>query len=187
MFATESERRWRDVPGWEGRYQVSDDGRCRSLDRVVIALNPKGVLAPRRYRGTELRGGRIKNGYIMFCLIENCAKEHRYAHDLVLTAFVGPRPDGCESCHNNGIRSDNRLENLRWDTRAANSADRRKHGTEAPLKGEACSSAKLTDDAVRDIRENYQKGEWSEAARSLGVSPTTVRAAALGIQWRHVA
>lgn len=177
---------WRDVPGWEGKYQVSDDGRCRSLDRTILAPRPHGGVGLRTYRGRELCGGKTKNGYILFCLVENSTKEHRYAHDLVLTTFVGLRPEGCEACHNNGVRVDNRLENLRYDTRSANALDRRMHGTAGITKGEACGTAKLTEDDVRDIRENYRKGKWSEAARQLGVSPTTVRYAALGIQWRHI-
>jgi hypothetical protein len=50
-----------------------------------------------------------------------------FLHRVVLLAFVGPRPANCEACHSNGIRSDNRLANLRWDTRESNVADRVRH------------------------------------------------------------
>jgi hypothetical protein len=43
--------------------------------------------------------------------------------------FVGPAPEGMEGCHYNGDPTDNRLENLRWDTRKANVADAIRHGT----------------------------------------------------------
>ena len=52
----------------------------------------------------------------------------KYIHRLVLEAFVGPCPEGMETCHNNGVRTDNRLENLRWDTSSANNDDIVKHG-----------------------------------------------------------
>lgn len=51
-----------------------------------------------------------------------------YVHTAVLLAFVGERPEGLEACHNNGIPSDNRLENLRWDTRSSNRRDTILHG-----------------------------------------------------------
>jgi len=46
-----------------------------------------------------------------------------YVHTLVLTAFVGPRPNGMVACHWNDKRFDNRLSNLRWDTMKNNQAD----------------------------------------------------------------
>lgn len=49
-------------------------------------------------------------------------------HVLVLEAFVGPRPDGLQGCHWNDIKTDNRLENLRWDTASANMHDKVRNG-----------------------------------------------------------
>jgi len=46
-------------------------------------------------------------------------------HHLVLEVFVGPRPEGTVACHNNGDGYDNRVRNLRWDTRKANAAGTR--------------------------------------------------------------
>lgn len=52
----------------------------------------------------------------------------------MLTAFVGPCPDGMEGCHNDGDPHNNRLDNLRWDTRANNARDAIRHGTHPWLK-----------------------------------------------------
>src|SRR3546814_4878852 len=75
-----------------------------------------------------------------------------YVHDLVTEAFIGPKPRGLEVCHNNGTRNDNRLVNLRYDTRSANAMDRHLHGTLPNIRGEECLSAKLTEEDVRWIR-----------------------------------
>jgi hypothetical protein len=51
-------------------------------------------------------------------------------HQLVMEAFVGHRPIGMEVCHNDGNNGNNRWTNLRYDTRAANERDKKKHGTD---------------------------------------------------------
>lgn len=113
---------WRAVPGWEGLYEVSDTGHVRSLDRVV-----PGRHGPTRYQGRVLATYGAK--YPVVCLAETGAgrKQYRYVHDLVLGAFVGPKPCGLEACHNNGNRKDNSLANLRYDTRSANARDTQRH------------------------------------------------------------
>jgi hypothetical protein len=99
-------------------------------------------------------------------------------HRLVLEVFVGPRPEGLECCHWDGNRKNNRLENLRWDTRASNEADARRHGT---------ALAKLTENDVREIRRRHSRGESKNAlAREFGVDPKTIRDAINRKTWASV-
>jgi hypothetical protein len=109
--------RWVQVPHHSG-YEVSSLGRVRSVDRVIADKNGKA----RKLRSTILKPCE-QRGYLRVNIAGS-----RLVHALVLEAFVGPRPPGHETCHNNGDRSDNRLSNLRWDTSAANSADIIRHG-----------------------------------------------------------
>jgi len=113
--------RWLSVPGYEGKYEVSDHGRVRSLDR----LDSRG----RRRTGALLVGRPQHHGHLVVALYSEGSRRDFSVHHLVLTAFVGPRPNGMEACHWNDDSSDNRLANLRWDTRSANTRDSVRNGT----------------------------------------------------------
>lgn len=113
---------WKPVIGHEGSYEVSSQGRVRSLDRVVTL--PSGQT--RRATGRILKAGTVR-GYYLFV---NLGKGNsQYVHRLVAEAFIGPRPDGTEICHNNGDPADNRVENLRYDSHRSNCEDVLEHGT----------------------------------------------------------
>ena len=113
--------RWKDVPGWEGRYQVSDKGRVRSLSRRVVTLGRGWKQSTRVYPGRMLKAG----GSTFSVDLVDSGKSRRGARVccLVLEAFIGPCPDGLECCHYDDDPFNNCLENLRWDTHAANMAD----------------------------------------------------------------
>lgn len=115
---------WRPILGWEGLYEVSDMGRVRSLARPFVYSNGTRITRA----GRVLAGRRMKRGHLRVALCDTGRREDHLIHRLVLTAFVGPCPDGQEGCHNNGIPDDNRLLNLRWDTRQANTQDAISHG-----------------------------------------------------------
>lgn len=116
--------RWLPIEGFVGSYEVSDLGRVRSLPRTV----PRG-------NGTYPVRGRIlkfrwdEHGRPAVMLHGPGGYERQvFVHHLVLEVFVGPRPDGLECCHFNDDPTDNRLENLRWDTKAANAHDKVRNG-----------------------------------------------------------
>lgn len=114
---------WRPVVGFEGSYEVSDLGRVRGLDR----LDARG----RVRRGKFLAARTTTRNHQSVALYRDRVRTDAQIHHVVLEAFVGSRPDGLEGCHWNGDPTDNRLTNLRWDTRSANVADSVRHGTHA--------------------------------------------------------
>lgn len=118
---------WRAIPGFEGRYEISDQGRVRSLDRIVRRFQ-YGKWADQPVRGRLLKQSRAKSGHMVLMLGRRSGIV--LVHRLVLEAFSGPPPPGCECCHNNGDSTDNRIKNLRWDTRSGNNFDRVRHGTD---------------------------------------------------------
>lgn len=126
---------WKPVTGYEGFYEVSSLGRVRSLDRV--AANG------RKFKGKVLRTVTNHNGHIRVMLHKDRKSKYHWVHRLVLEAFVGPRPENYDACHNNGIPGDNRPENLRWGTRSANAKDRVLHGNHYNYEKEKCPRGHL--------------------------------------------
>jgi hypothetical protein len=125
---------WRPIPGWEDLYEVSDDGRVRSLDRRIVVPNPKGVLAARHYAGRDLKLFITGKGYPSVKLSRPGQRPITvYVHEAVTATFLGPRPVDLEVCHGNGVPGDNRLENLRYDTTYANAQDAKRHRRERQL------------------------------------------------------
>lgn len=61
-------------------------------------------------------------------------------HRLVLSAFVGPAPEGMEALHRDGSRANNRIANLAWGTHAQNQRDQLAHGTHAHASKDSCPS-----------------------------------------------
>jgi hypothetical protein len=117
---------WKDIPEFIGRYQASDQGRIRSVNKVLAAHQMGNV----RYLGIRL-------------WTDDGDRKTRAVHRLVLEAFVGPRPEGLAACHNNGDCTDNRLANLRWDTVSANHLDRVIHGTHNHARKTRCKRGHL--------------------------------------------
>ncbi|MBN7395680.1 HNH endonuclease [Mycobacteroides abscessus subsp. abscessus] len=112
---------WRPVVGFEGLYEVSDLGRVRTVPRLV-SMGRGYRTVPGRIRKY---GHSTTHGYLIVGLSRPGKRRATTAlvHRLVLEAFVGPCPDGMEACHFDGDKTNNRLPNLRWDTRRANQDD----------------------------------------------------------------
>jgi hypothetical protein len=154
-------------------YWVTSHGRVFSTKQLFQA-NVK-----------ELKQTPSPCGYPMVTLFSDGKRIQRTVHSLVLECFVGPRPDGMEACHNDGTKDNNRLENLRWDTRSANQMDRHKHGTAAC--GENSPGAVLTNDDVRELRKLSAIGvKHTDLAEMFGVSPGTIGSVVRRETWKHL-
>lgn len=152
------------IPDYDGRYSVTPDGRVFSGSRELKAPLDTGGYPHVRL---ALGGG----GY-----------RTRRVHCLVLLTFAGPRPAGHEGCHGNGDKTDNHIDNLRWDTSAANKADALAHGK--TNRGTRNGSARLVESDVIDARRRAANGEpLPVIAASLGVSLRAVRDCVSGRRW----
>lgn len=165
---------WRDTLGHEGCYQVSDLGRVRSLDHEVTGgCHHTGKSFTRVCKGKILRPGRYcKSGHLSIPLGRRTGGSGIPVHQLVMLAFVGEPPEGMEVCHINGDPTDNRLVNLRYDTRTQNILDVYRQGR--PWR-------KLNLDDVSYIRFALFCGiQGVELARQFDVSHSCISAIKTG-------
>lgn len=116
---------WKPVVGYEGIYEVSDQGRVRSLDRAVLCSNGRR----RQVKGRVLRPATGMHGHLYVSLWRKNTQTSFLVHRLVLESFVGPAPVGLMCRHLNGDAGDNRPNNLAWGTAKENAADTKLHGT----------------------------------------------------------
>lgn len=161
-----SAERWRPVVGWEGLYEVSSEGRVRRGGRVM-------------------RGSVTHRGYRRVCLSGPVGRAYRPVHQLVLEAFSGPRPEGCEASHVDGCKLNNRSDNLVWETSKENHARRPGHGTGG--FGEDNSFARLTARDVLEIRSRRKDGEsFTSISRGYPVGRDAIRMVCHKETWEHV-
>ena len=105
----DTEEIWKDIKGYEGMYQVSSEGRIKSLDRVITDKNDH----KRHIHGKIIKTRwRSKNNYLKVDLCKNGHYKEHYVHQLVANAFI-PNPDyDFHVRHKNKNKRDNRVENL---------------------------------------------------------------------------
>lgn len=171
---------WKNIPGWEGRYEVSTFGRLRSMNRKYKTAKYNSEV---RFVGKLLRQVTCNNGYKMAALSKpGEIPISVYIHILVLKTFVGECPKGYECCHNDGVRSNNILSNLRWDTRQNNALD--KHGTFPDIRGEKAPAAKLTWEKIEQIRLNPGRLSYRAWAALFGVAHSTISDVIHSVTWK---
>lgn len=155
---------WKDIPGYEGRYQASSLGRIRSVDMTVKSVHKRtGTPYTRNIKG------RIKTQTVanMGYLVVNLGHQNvRLVHELVALTFYGPRPSGHEICHGDGNPKNNRADNLRYDTRRENGRDKLRYGG---------TMKKLRSEDVRKIRALAKDGvKRADIAEAFNISLTMV-------------
>lgn len=106
---------WRDIPGLEHKYQVSNLGSIRSLDRYIPA--GRGV-KPRLKKGSSMRPSKDKDGYLQIGWPPLIKYSTRKIHRLVMFAFIGYSELGVN--HKDGDKQNNILDNLEYSTHSAN-------------------------------------------------------------------
>ena len=167
---------WRDIPNYEGFYQVSNFGRVKGLKRIVIGKNgfkhtcPEKILKP-----IDNRGYKYVN---LFKCSHNRVGKSIGVHQLVLWAFVGVQEKGIETRHLDNNPSNNRLDNLAYGTKSDNMQDAVKCGSLS-----RCHT-NLTDEQVISILADERR--VSKIAKSYKINIGTVIAIKKRKSFKHL-
>lgn len=163
-----SKTKWAEIPEYEGFF-VSDNGLVQSKHGKMLTQRPNA------------------KGYLRVDLSKNATTKGHAVAKLVLISFGFPKPSAIhQAAHWNGVKTDNRLTNLRWATPQENEADKKRHGT--VLVGEKNKKAKITEKDAVYIKENYVRKSYrcsnaNDLAGKFGVSKQQIMKIVKGDHW----
>ena len=171
--------KWKEIKGYDGRYQVSNKGgvkRAKSigLDHAKIQV---------------LKQSPDKDGYMKLNLSNRLVEKRYLVHRLVLQTFVGSPPKGrYEVNHRNGIKNDNRVENLEWCSNLENAGHAHRTGLFDGAIGSNHYKTKLSDKDILDIRKEYMKGDVTlkYLGKKYKVAFSTIGRIISKATWKHI-
>ncbi|CDD75562.1 prophage LambdaSa2 HNH endonuclease family protein [Cryptobacterium sp. CAG:338] len=154
--------KWAPVSGYEGIYEISDDGRIRSLDRWHTGKDGRRV----PYKGRMIAPGIGVNGYKVVSLWKNGKGKSVYIHRLVAETFIKNPENKKTVNHKDGNRTNNNVSNLEWATYSENNLH------EYRVLGKKGTGRKLTDMQVVFIRNSKESPRV--LAAMFGVSDSVI-------------
>lgn len=160
---------WRDIPGYEGLYQVSSLGQVKSLPRVTERVGRSGKVIRQSIRERVLRPAVNTRGYLSVVLRVDGKSITHEVHTLVARAFLGPRPgDGVQIRHLDGERTNCEVGNLCYGTRSENQLDLYRY--------RGCHH-RLSETDAHEIRTRLDAGEKGrDLAKEFGVCESNISA-----------
>lgn len=171
---------WKDIPNFEGQYEVSDNGDVRSVNRIVTDRFGKTY----GLKGRILKTNKTKNGYLLVHLSKNGQVTPVYIHKIVAKLFVSNPNNLPVVNHKDGNKENCKASNLEWVTYSEN--NQHAYDTGLHPKGEQQYKAKLTEANIREIRNLGKYGTLQSIADKYGVSKATIRDVLLFRTWKGV-
>jgi len=178
----EEEEIWKDIPGYEGLYEISTHGRIRGIahERTVVR---NGKVITQQWGAVE-RTVNLSGRYPKVNLSDKGAVKTHTLHTLMAKTFIGPRPPGKQVCHNDDNPLNTKIGNLRYDTAKGNKADTYRLGN-API-GENNPNVRYTEEFVKRIREECKTEQQKIVAQKYNIPVATVGAFCQRRTWKHV-
>lgn len=176
---------WKDVVGYEDRYEVSNFGGVRSKSYMKYGKNMHGVISFMT-RAKTLSLGTHTDGYKQVSLCKNGTRTTFKVHRLVAFAFIHNPENKPQINHKNSVRWDNRVENLEWCNNQENIVHSYSSGSNSNA-GELHPRNVLNNSLVYEIRRLYDSGvRCIEIANRLHLKVATVEKAAWRVNWKHL-
>lgn len=173
---------FKDILGYEGLYQVSNMGRVKGCERVILMKN--GTL---RYIEEKIITPKKRpRGYAFVALSKNATKKIHSVHQLVAKTFIKNPKKHKDINHINGNKVDNRVVNLEWVSQYENMQHAIKTGL-VNNNGSNCKTSKLKEQDVILIREYSEKGKkLKEISDMFGVTIANISYIIKRQSWKHV-
>jgi hypothetical protein len=172
---------WKSIKNYESSYEVSSEGRVRSLDRM--SQNGSGAIMINGKLLTISNSGR----YSSISLSKDSKTKTFKVHRLVAEAFI-PNPDNKpEVNHKKQPKTNNCVSNLEWNTKAENA----KHAYDSGLlvTGEKNYNSILTESQVLAIRRLHRMNpnvSKLKISRKLNVSNSLIHNIINRVKWKHI-
>lgn len=168
----------KDIPGYEGLYAATKNGRIWSYPKRTKTIN---------HSGKFLKPYIMKSGYLVVSLYKDKKFTRFLVHRLVASVFLENTKLLPEVNHKNAIKSNNSVPNLEWITSEGNNEHSKRMGL--PWKGSMYAHAKLSEKDVRLIKILYRtkkRGFYVEMARQYNVSSKCIQLICNGKNWKHI-
>lgn len=173
---------WKDIPGYERIYQVSNLGNIKRLVGYKCLIE-------RILKSASCN----KYGHQFVCLYKNNIRKEYLVHRLILETFIGPCLLGMECRHLDGNPRNNRLANLCWGTKSENIQDRIIHGTESSgsrkgiNRGISNGMSTLNNWIIRIVKQLLKQKflQQKEIAKIFRISDSVVSNIKYGKIWKH--
>jgi hypothetical protein len=174
---------WRDVVGYEGIYEVSNIGRIKTVKRVVTRTNGWDFTVKERI----LKPATDVYGYKRVSLSNMDKGKTHKVHRVVAQAFLKSIDGKNEVNHINGIKDDNRAENLEWCNRSENVEHAFKNGLSIPRRGSKVHTAKIDEWMALTIKTLLGAGYGpAKVSRMCDVSRNICKDINRGRTWNHI-
>jgi len=173
IFVKKDMEIWKDIKGFDN-YKVSNLG------------NIKNSNFKRMNKEQEIKSTKNSSGYLLVSLFYKGKRNRVMVHRLVASEFLENKEN--KSCvnHINGIKTDNRVENLEWNTYSENTLHAFKHGLMKNANGENQHLSKLKEKDVLDIRKNEYNLSYRKLAIKYNVSTYAIYSVVKNKTWKHI-
>lgn len=170
------QEQWMDIPDWDGKYQISNHGRLRSIGGKYSKSCPDGYVTI---------GSIDVLGYRTITMRRPGTRSQHRVHTMVASAFLKKPNDGRTYWvnHKDGNKLNNHISNLEWVLPKDNCAHAVRTGL-FNLKGERHPMSKLCESQVLKMRDLRASGmTYSELSKSFGVSRRQASDVVRGVNW----